>query len=215
MIAYRFAQWYSDLVKYVIVIATPYAPKLDKYVDLKERVKKFPQLGYQLQFSGPDIKNAMQTREDYIQFFRAFYGSRSASGRQLVVPQTGLALDLLKEPIGPSPLADDVEVEYYADQFRKNGIDKALNWYRNRLTNFEEEKILPTNRVEQPTLFVLAAKDDILTRDMATGIGRYIPNLTRQEVSTGHWALWQAPQQINDYMRDWLNQVVFAGRSSL
>ncbi|GAB7346023.1 hypothetical protein MBLNU457_4794t1 [Dothideomycetes sp. NU457] len=215
MIAYRFAQWCPEVVKHIIVVATPYAPKLNKYVDLKERVKHFPQLGYQLQFEGPNIKNAMQTREDYIQFFKAFYGGRSASGKQLMVPRTGLALDLLKEPIGSSPLADDMEVEYYADQFRKNGIDKALNWYRNRATNFKEEKDLPTNKVQQPTLFVLAAKDDILTRDMATGIGKYIPNLTRQEVATGHWALWQAPQQVNDYMKDWLNQVVFAGRSTL
>jgi len=214
MIAYRFAQWYPEVVKYVIVIATPYAPKLDKYVDLTERVKQFPQLGYQLQFVGSDVKNAVQTREDYIQFFRAFFGGRSQSGRQLMVPQSGLALDLLKEPIGASPLVDDMEVEYYADQYRKNGIDKPLNWYRNRLANFKEEKDLPT-KVQQPTLFVLAAKDDILTRDLAAGIGRYIPNLIRREVSTSHWALWQAPQQINDYMEEWLNHVVFAGRSSL
>jgi len=214
MITYRFAQWYPELVKHVIVIATPYAPKLDKYVDQEERVKQIPQFGYMLQYMRPDIKEAVQTREEYIQFFRALFGGKSKCGRPLMVPQTGVALDLLREPIGPSPLVDDMEVEYYADQYRKNGIDKPLNWYRNRLANFKEEKDL-TTKVEQPTMFILAARDDILTRDLAEGIGKYIPNLRRHEVSTSHWALWQAPQEINDYMKDWLDTVVFAGRSLL
>lgn len=69
--------------------------------------------------------------------------------------------------------------------------------------------------IKQPTLYVLATKDEILTRDLAKNMERSIPNLTRGEVRAGHWALWQTPAEVNAILKDWLQGVVLGGKSKL
>jgi soluble epoxide hydrolase/lipid-phosphate phosphatase len=83
-----------------------------------------------------------------------------------------------------------------------------MNWYRTRRVNYEDELELPDarkNHIAQPVLFVQALKDDVLIPAMSVGMERVIPKLTRAEVSTGHWALWQAPAQVNGIVGKWLS----------
>lgn len=83
-----------------------------------------------------------------------------------------------------------------------------MNWYRTRRINYEDELALPEaqkNHIAQPVLFVQALKDDVLVPAMSAGMERVIPKLTRAEVPTGHWALWQAPAQVNEIVGRWLS----------
>lgn len=64
-------------------------------------------------------------------------------------------------------------------------------------------------------LFIQALKDGALPPAMAANMEKDIPNLTRREVDTNHWALWEAPEQINKYVKEWLDGVVFAGKATL
>lgn len=82
-----------------------------------------------------------------------------------------------------------------------------MNWYRTRRANYEDELAMPEaqrNRIEQPVLFVQALKDNVLIPAMSKGMENVVPKLTRAEVPTGHWALWQAPQQVNEIVGRWL-----------
>lgn len=100
----------------------------------------------------------------------------------------------------------------------KNGINGPCNWYRTRKINWEDEKALPEEHrkiIKQPTLYILATKDDVLTRDMAAGMERTVPNLTRGEVPAAHWALWQTPEATNKLIGDWLVGVVLGSKSKL
>ena len=69
--------------------------------------------------------------------------------------------------------------------------------------------------IKQPTLYILATKDDVLTREMSRGMEKTVPNLTRGEVPAGHWALWQTPDQVNAILKDWIEGVVLGGKSKL
>lgn len=92
-----------------------------------------------------------------------------------------------------------------------------MNWYRTRRVNYEDELELPNerrNHIAQPVLFVQALKDDVLVPAMSAGMERVIPKLTRAEVPTGHWALWQAPGQVNEIVRKWLAGLEARGGSS-
>ena len=61
-----------------------------------------------------------------------------------------------------------------------------------------------------------ALQDAVLTPDLARGMEQYFPKLTRREVATGHWALWEAPEEVNGMIRDWLDIVAFEpAKSSL
>lgn len=100
----------------------------------------------------------------------------------------------------------------------KNGINGPCNWYRTRKVNFEDEKNLPADQrkgIKQPTLFIQATKDNVLTPDLARGMSKAIPNLSTREVPASHWALWHTPQETNDILKEWFEGVVFGGKSKL
>ena len=45
---------------------------------------------------------------------------------------------------------------------------------------------------------------------MSKGMESYIPNLTRGSVEASHWALWEAPEQVNKLIEGWLKKVAGA-----
>jgi soluble epoxide hydrolase/lipid-phosphate phosphatase len=43
----------------------------------------------------------------------------------------------------------------------------------------------------------------------------FIPHLRRRQVETGHWALTEAPEQVNKFIVEWFEEVVFDAKSML
>jgi len=50
---------------------------------------------------------------------------------------------------------------------------------------------------------------------MSAGMEKVIPNLTRGEVPSSHWALWHTPQETNEIIKRWFEGVVLGGSSKL
>lgn len=69
--------------------------------------------------------------------------------------------------------------------------------------------------MDQPVLFIAATNDVVLKPEMSKGMEAFIPNLSRREVPSGHWALTQMPTEVNGFIREWLQDVVFGSKSSL
>ena len=64
-------------------------------------------------------------------------------------------------------------MEHYVKEFMKNGINGPLNWYRLRKINWEEETKMPDGNktvIKQPTLYIFATRDEVLTKDLAMGM---------------------------------------------
>lgn len=74
---------------------------------------------------------------------------------------------------------------------------------------------LGNKTVDQPVLFIQALHDSVLTPDMATGMEAYLSKLTRRETPASHWALWQTPDKVNAFVKEWLDAVVFGNKSTL
>lgn len=215
LIVYRAAQWYPELVTHVFSVCTPFIPTSSELMTTSDLVNSLPQFGYQLQLASPDLESALKTPEHYQRFFKGIFGGRTESGQVFLRPETGVDLPLLDEPVGDSPLVSNEEIEFYVQQFTRNGMHGPCNWYRNREANFEDEKKLSLRTVDQPTLFILATKDNILTRDLTSGMEAYLSGLTRREVEASHWALWQKPSEVNQHVKEWLESVVFGKKSTL
>jgi soluble epoxide hydrolase / lipid-phosphate phosphatase len=110
------------------------------------------------------------------------------------------------------------ELDFYVQQFTKNGINGPCNWYRTRRLNWEEEQSMPAeNRagLQQSVLFIQALGDHILIPEMSKGMEEKISNLTRGEVKASHWALWHTPQETNDLIKKWFEGVVFGGKAKI
>lgn len=74
---------------------------------------------------------------------------------------------------------------------------------------------LSPRTVDQPTLFIFATRDSVLTKDLSDGMEAYVSKLTRREVDATHWALWQQPEAVNNHIKDWLEGVVYGPKSTL
>lgn len=110
------------------------------------------------------------------------------------------------------------ELDYYVKEFSKNGIGPPLNWYRVRKVNYDDDCGLPEDQrkgVQQPSLFIQALNDAVLTPDLTKLMDKAVPKLTRREVRAGHWALWQTAEQTNAYIKEWFEGVVFTGKDTL
>ena len=70
-------------------------------------------------------------------------------------------------------------------------------------------------KVEQPTLFIQATQDPVLTVELAHGMEEHVPRMTTRQVATSHWALWEKPAEVNAAISEWLQAVVFGNKSTL
>lgn len=224
-VVYRVAQWYPQLVSHIFSVCTSYAPPTKDFISTKTLSETtLPQFGYQLQLGSEDgqIEHVVQDERSIRQFLRGMYGGKPTRGRKFMTPEKGIELDILirneEDVIAASPLFNEEEFEYYVQQFQKNGIRGPCNWYRTRRINYEDDLQLPQetrNCITQPTLYILATRDSILTRAMSSNMERAVPNLTRGEVPATHWALWHTPDETNRILKEWLEGVVLGGRSKL
>ena len=206
-------------------------------------MQKVPQFGYQLQFGSPDHKVEKVVKDDTTvrKFLQGAFGGKPKSGKRFMTPQDGVDLDLVEndefemtplmnEQVGFClvPLQNDLdldlltmvnkELNYYVSEYMKNGINGPCNWYRTRRVNFDDETKMPTDVkrvIKQPTLFIQALSDNILTPELSNGMEQSIPNLTRGEVPASHWALWQTPAETNAIIKRWIEGVVLDGKSKL
>ncbi|KAK4502885.1 hypothetical protein PRZ48_006311 [Zasmidium cellare] len=222
-VVYRVAQWHPSLITHVFSVCTPYQPPVERYISTETLSQTtLPQFGYQLQFGSEDGKVERVVRDEgrMRKFLLGMYGGRpSGRGKKFMSPIHGVDLGMVEEgEFGGSPLFEEEEFDFYVQEFMKNGINGPCNWYRTRKINWQDDLSLPAaskTGVKQPTLYILATKDEVLTREMSKSMEKAIPNLTRGEVPAGHWALWQTPEQVNGILKDWIEGVVLGGRSKL
>ncbi|KAM3416933.1 hypothetical protein BST61_g8520 [Cercospora zeina] len=227
---YRVAQWYPNLISHIFSVCTAYAPPTNSYISTETlATTTLPQFGYQLQLGSADdkIENAIHNdRTKMSNFLHGMYGGRVSSGQTFMSPKTGIDLSLLTSSsssssssstspkISPTPLLNASEFSYYLAAFLKTGIHGPCNWYRTRELNYHEDLGLPSetrNFIAQPTLYILATRDLVLTREMSAKMEKAVPNLTRAEVQGTHWALWHVPDEVNGVLKGWLEEVVLGG----
>jgi soluble epoxide hydrolase / lipid-phosphate phosphatase len=150
------------------------------------------------------------------------YGAGGPNGEIAFDATKGIFLENLPK-LGMTKLLSKAELEYYAQEYARHGLHGPLNWYRNREVNYVEEleyffkdgrseEKLP---IEQEVLFVLATKDQALKPQMAAKMQERIGNLTTRQVTAGHWALWEKPEEVNGILKEWFDGVVFGGKSKL
>jgi pimeloyl-ACP methyl ester carboxylesterase len=98
------------------------------------------------------------------------------------------------------------EFEVFVQSFTRTGFTGGINWYRNITRNWERSSDLP-DRVEAPSLMIMAEKDAVLPPSSADGMGGFISDLEKVLVlGSGHWTQQEAPEQVNRILIDWLDR---------
>ncbi len=118
-------------------------------------------------------------------------------------------LDRLPEP--PMPLAwfSQEDVAYYAGQFAASGFRGPLNRYRNSQRDHDFLTSLPSNAIQQPSLFIGGTKDPVLSffpGDPVEAMRAHLPGLRGAHVleGCGHWTQQERADEVNALLLDWL-----------
>ncbi|KAJ9131165.1 Bifunctional epoxide hydrolase 2-like protein 5 [Pleurostoma richardsiae] len=209
---WRMVHWHPDLVRAVFSVCTPYRPPAKEYIDGETMTKRLPNFRYQLQFAGPDVEREIKGRERTEQFLRGIYGGRGPAGELVMSTAKGILFENL-DKLGPSPLVNDEELKFYVDAFAPRGLRGPLNWYRTREINYQEEQALfgedgKASKVNAPSLLILAENDKALPPAMANGMEKFFDDLTKKQVDAHHWALWEAAEEVNAIIREFLGKVL-------
>ena len=214
-LAWRIPLWYPNLVKAIFVICTPYNPPPApgaSYVPLRVLVERniLPNFGYQLQFATDEIESQVVGADKIRQFLRTMYGGRTPKGEVAFDIATGLLLDKYMH-VGDAPIISAKEMEYMVQEYARHGLKGPLNWYKTREMNFKDDKVLfeqGKNKIEVPSLFIAASQDIALPPRLSQAMEKYfsVP-LRRAEVATTHWALEEAPSEVNGFIGEFLQNM--------
>jgi pimeloyl-ACP methyl ester carboxylesterase len=102
-------------------------------------------------------------------------------------------------------LTDD-EFAVFVDTFTRTGFTGGINWYRNFTRNWERSGDLE-DRVEVPSLMIMAEQDAVLPPSSADGMEAYIPDLEKVLIrDSGHWTQQEQPEAVNAAIIDWLDR---------
>jgi pimeloyl-ACP methyl ester carboxylesterase len=104
------------------------------------------------------------------------------------------------------PLLAADEVEVYRATFAHSGFRGGVNWYRNISRNWRTTSGA-TDRIEVPSLMIVAADDPFIPPRFAEGMEKLIPDLEKQVIADcGHWTQAEQPEALNRIMLDWLRR---------
>ncbi|KAL7272782.1 hypothetical protein RUND412_004394 [Rhizina undulata] len=209
-IVYRIYHHHPTLVTHIAAICTPYFPLCKTYVPLEEFVQKFPNFTYQIAFANPQTAIDLEPREKKEQFFRALYRRPTdprSPGSKFQVTEN-IVESLGNPPLGT--LISQEELDYYVDEYSRNGFHGPLTYYRIREQHYLDEKDFGEDIVPIPCLFIAATYDAALPPSI-NHTEKYVEKLTYRQVDTSHWAMVEDPENINAHLKEWFEGVVFGG----
>jgi len=141
------------------------------------------------------MRKPLETLEDYMK--------RPAEERTLALAEALKAYD----PAGDTQqMLTDEEVAAFAETFAATSFTGGINWYRNFTRNWEATADL-VDKVDVPSLMVMAENDVVLSPAMAEGMEQYVPDLEKHLVlGSGHWTQQEKPEEVSRVLLDWLGR---------
>ncbi len=98
------------------------------------------------------------------------------------------------------------EMAVFVETFQRTGFTGGINWYRNLTRNWRASEGT-ADRVEVPSLMVMAEKDAVLPPSAADGMEAYVPDLDKALIEdSGHWTQQERPEKVNRVILDWLDR---------
>jgi soluble epoxide hydrolase/lipid-phosphate phosphatase len=220
MVVQRCAQYQPKLVTHVFSVSTPYFPIESAYTPIRILAKTLPTYAYMEHLASGELEEHIQSKSELRAFLNGCFGfPKGPDGEVGFSPEHGMYFENLSK-LGPTALFTSRELDYYAGEYARNGIRGPNNWYRTRELNFSNEyeyfleqpggTLKPDPGIDQDILYIATKNDRILTPAMCEASKPFCKRHRMKVVDADHWALWENPNAVNDAIREWLNEVVFA-----
>ncbi|OQR91952.1 hypothetical protein ACHHYP_04190 [Achlya hypogyna] len=201
--AWSMAIFYPNRVRAVGFICTPYLPPLAaSFADITEAM---PPLRYQRFLVASSTPVFLEAHLN--ELYGLVYGF-AATAKPAEAVDFSSALPLLADfkfaSESPTPHLTAADLAYTKAEYLRQGLTRGLNWYKTFDGDNEDRRDVPYE-IFVPALYIRGGRDSALPEAMLAGMDKYLPHLTRREISeAGHWALWQTPDQVNEHLSAWL-----------
>ena len=135
-----------------------------------------------------------------------------ASGQMDIglMPDKAADADLLSDLPDPEQMGawmSDADLDFYVNEFSRNGFRGPLNYYRNLNLTWELTEGAPTE-IQQPALFVAGDRDGVIAMaaQALENMPKYVTDLRVNALipDIGHWTQQEAAEATNEYLLDWL-----------
>ncbi|KAK4190083.1 hypothetical protein QBC35DRAFT_513573 [Podospora australis] len=213
-IVWRFALYYPELLKGVFSVCTPYGPPRAEYAPKKVVIDTvLPNFRYQLQFEDTELETKImeQGKEGIKKFLNILYGARGEDGKGLFTAAAGVPIDALAGEVEQSRLLSEEELDFYVAEYERNGVHGPMNWYRTWDVNYQEEAegLVKEGKtsIAVPSMLVAASRDVALPPAMSAGMHKHFEKLTKKEVDSSHWALWEKPAEVNEAVGEFIDSL--------
>ncbi|EFX04228.1 epoxide hydrolase [Grosmannia clavigera kw1407] len=222
---WRMALWHGDRLRGLFSVCTPFfPPATGAFMPLTERVKVLPNFQYQLQFAGDELWRAVEGETKTRQLLDCIYfgaNEKKVDGKPRHCFSTERGFDIPRlADMGPTPLLNTEEIEYYTREIARHGLRGPTNWYRTSQLDYEDERVLikgphGVDKLTMPALMITAEADAALPPTLTANMDNYIVNLTKGNVPGGHWALWEASEGVNSYIKSFLAPLLSTNKASI
>jgi soluble epoxide hydrolase/lipid-phosphate phosphatase len=172
---------------------------------LEQVVKVLPNFTYQLYLRTPEAEKDMN--ENFGKFFRRIFRPvADQKGHPLIDPVTNRLAEGREDRPRHEKLPEKV-LDYYVKAYTQQGARGGLNWYKQTHNNYVQCKDLDPI-IRKPAMMVIAELDKALPPSMAAKMPEYIPGVEIHLVKeSGHWILWERPEECNAFLKDFLARV--------
>ncbi len=103
-------------------------------------------------------------------------------------------------------LLTDEEMKVFVEAYKRTGFTGGINWYRNFTRNWQLSENVE-QRVNVPSLMIMAEDDVVLPPSLTEGMERYVPDLDRILIrNCGHWTQQEHPEETSRAIIDWLKR---------
>ncbi len=207
--AWNCAVLYPDRFRAVVGMSVPFSPRGPMPpTQLFKQVFK-DNFFYILYFQKPGVAEA-ELEADVRRFVRLLMHNISAAGPQesLMPNKKSDAnfLDGMEEPNEPPAWLTQEDLDFYANEFERNGLRGPLNRYRNMDRDWEELSQLADAKIQQPALFLAGDRDPVIRMVQPEGMKADIPNLQLPAFipHCGHWTQQEKPDEVNAALIEFL-----------
>ena len=211
VVVWSMALHYPERVRAVAGVNTPFLERAALNPAWVQRGTKWDYQVYFNEVGKAEEEFSRNVRRVFTLLFRTSKpedGGGDSAGLTSTVTQRGGLLVGLPEDVPRSIMLTQEDLDYFVREYERTGFRGGLNWYRNVPRNWEWGAKVAGKPVLQPALMVTAGKDGVLTPDMADGMERWVPNLTRGHVEQcGHWTQQEEPEKLNRFLIDWLQSL--------
>lgn len=209
-VAWNLALMHPERVRGVCGVNNPFYPVNPKRDPLSSLERRPGVFDYMLYFQKPGVAEQelnANVEHSLTCILRGYHEQQDMLVTHNVREKGGI-LKGFSDSLQPSTFLTSFDIEYYAQQFCKNGFAGPLNWYRNLVPNWKWRLTVKDRKITVPALMVTSENDPVLRPEFSYGMEERVTNLERLHIENcGHWVLQEKSEEFNHGLIKWLSNI--------